>query len=143
MEIETDTLDDGIWIGIIISCLPRILQNKARWISRTPYKVTPYGNDFWSLTILIFSRRWSVGDSVEPRGSSVNVITFLRKLESGQLLFMVPITVHHVDRRPAVNITTWQKEVSDGNCTNVHVAVSWNFVVLIGVYNTCIHGLLD
>lgn len=68
MEIETDTLDDGIWIEIIISCLPRILQNKARWISRTPYKVTPYGNDFWSLIILILVgvgrsvTRWSRGD---------------------------------------------------------------------------------
>lgn len=79
------------------------------------------GNAVWQRFLVVnyfdFSRRWSVGDSVEPRGSSVNVITFLRKLESGQLLFMGPITVHHVDRRPAVNITTWQKEVSDGNCT--------------------------
>lgn len=79
------------------------------------------GNAVWQRFLVVndfdFSRLWSVGDSVEPRGSSVNVITFLRELESGQLLFMGPITVHHVDRRPAVNITTWQKEVSNGHCT--------------------------
>ncbi|KAL9424902.1 hypothetical protein AB3S75_031930 [Citrus x aurantiifolia] len=32
------------------------------------------------------------------------------RLESGQLLFMGPITVHHVDRRPAVNITPGKKK---------------------------------